>query len=74
MTMAKIFGLPTEMTLVFFATILAGSLGAIHYVIFHILLKRPFPDEVETAPGTGGAGEAVAAGRTGNETNSAGAQ
>lgn len=47
--MTKILGLPTEMTLVFLATILAGSLGAIHYVIFHILLRRPFPDEVEPA-------------------------
>jgi hypothetical protein len=38
-------GMPTPMFLVFVATILAGSLGAIHYVIVHILLGRPFPDE-----------------------------
>jgi len=35
------------MALVFLATIAAGSLGAIHYLVFHIILRRPFPDEVE---------------------------
>jgi hypothetical protein len=39
------FGMPTEMFAVFAATILAGSLGAIHYVIVHVILKRPFGDE-----------------------------
>ncbi|MBW3534841.1 MAG: hypothetical protein KY453_06425 [Gemmatimonadetes bacterium] len=37
-------GLPTSMFLVFLATILAGSLGAIHYVIAHVILKRPFAE------------------------------
>ncbi len=37
-------GLPTSMLLVFVATILAGSLGAIHYVIVHVLLGRPFAE------------------------------
>jgi hypothetical protein len=40
-----VLGMPTEMFLVFAATILAGSLGAIHYVIVHVILKRPFGDE-----------------------------
>jgi hypothetical protein len=43
------FGLPPAMLLVFVATILAGSLAAIHYVVVHILMGRPFGDEVEPA-------------------------
>jgi len=51
-----VLGMPLSMFLVFVATVLAGSLGAIHYVVFHILLKRPFADEghalkVRTASG-----------------------
>jgi hypothetical protein len=42
-----ILGLPTSMFLVFMLTILAGCLGAIHYTIVHIILKRPFGDENE---------------------------
>lgn len=38
-------GMPTSMFLVFVATVLAGSLGAIHFVVFHIILRRPFGDE-----------------------------
>lgn len=41
------FGLPTSMFLVFVATIFAGSIGAIHYVIVHVLMGRPF---AEVAP------------------------
>ncbi len=37
-------GLPTSMFLVFVATVLAGSLGAIHYVIVHIIMGRPFAE------------------------------
>jgi Na+/proline symporter len=51
-----VLGMPLSMFLVFVATMLAGSLGAIHYVIFHMILKRPFADEghaleVRTASG-----------------------
>jgi hypothetical protein len=46
------------MFLVFLATILAGSLGAIHYVIVHILLGKPFaeipPPVVRQDPGLAG--------------------
>ncbi len=38
------FGLPTPMFLVFVATILAGWVGAIHYLIAHVLLGRPFAE------------------------------
>ena len=40
-----VLGMPLSMFLVFVATVLAGSLGAIHYVIVHMILKRPFADE-----------------------------
>ena len=40
-----ILGLPLSMFLVFVATILAGSLGAIHFVVVHVVMGRPFPDE-----------------------------
>ncbi len=51
-----VLGMPLSMFLVFAATVLAGSLGAIHYVIVHMILKRPFADEghaleVRTASG-----------------------
>lgn len=39
-----ILGLPTSMFLVFVATIIAGSLGAIHYLIVHVILGRPFAE------------------------------
>lgn len=35
-------GLPTPMFVIFAVTVLAGSLGAIHYVVFHVVLGRPF--------------------------------
>lgn len=38
-------GMPTSMFIVFAATIAAGSLGAIHYIIYHVILDRPFGDE-----------------------------
>lgn len=42
-----VLGMPTEMFLIFAATVLAGSLGAIHYLIAYVWLKRPFGDEQE---------------------------
>lgn len=46
--------MPTPMFLVFVATILAGSLGALHYLVVHIILGRPFGDEgdMKSPPGT----------------------
>lgn len=38
------FGLPTSMFLVFVATILAGSLGALHFLIAHVIMKKPFAE------------------------------
>ncbi|MEX2526111.1 MAG: hypothetical protein WEA09_00620 [Gemmatimonadota bacterium] len=42
-------GMPTSMFLVFLATVMAGSLGAIHFVVFHLILRRPFGDEGDLA-------------------------
>ena len=38
------FGLPNSMFLVFVATILAGSIGAIHYLIVHVIMGKPFAE------------------------------
>lgn len=45
-----VLGLPLSMFLVFAATILAGSLGAIHFTIVHLMMRRPFPDEAAPIP------------------------
>ena len=37
-------GLPSPMFAVFVATVAAGSLGAVHYLVAHVLLKRPFQE------------------------------
>ncbi|XVH33228.1 hypothetical protein ACNS7O_16810 (plasmid) [Haloferacaceae archaeon DSL9] len=41
-----ILGMPEMMFLVFVATILAGSLGAIHYVLVHVLLGKPVNERI----------------------------
>lgn len=41
-----ILGMPTAMFLVFVATLLAGSLGAIHYVVVHVLMGKPFDETI----------------------------
>lgn len=41
-----VLGMPTSMFLVFVATILAGSLGAIHYVVVHVLLGKPVNERI----------------------------
>ncbi|RZV06457.1 hypothetical protein BDK88_3456 [Natrinema hispanicum] len=39
-----VIGMPVSMFIVFVATLVAGSLGAIHYVVVHVLLGRPVND------------------------------
>ncbi|WP_227357510.1 hypothetical protein [Haladaptatus salinisoli] len=36
-----ILGLPLDMFLVFALTLIAGSLGALHFVVVHVLLGKP---------------------------------
>jgi len=40
----SVLGMPTDMFLVFVATLLAGSLGAIHYVVVHVIMGKPFDE------------------------------
>lgn len=61
------FGLPTSMFLVFVATILAGSIGAIHYLIVHVIMGKPF---AEIPPPIVRENPDVAAGRTDRGTGS----
>ncbi len=42
-----ILGMPTTMFLVFVATILAGSLGAIHYTVVHVLFGKPVNENIQ---------------------------
>lgn len=55
-----ILGMPESMFLVFAATVLAGSLGAIHYTIVHVLLGKPFADESEEGMASDDRPEAIA--------------
>jgi hypothetical protein len=45
-----ILGLPFGMFLVFVATLVAGSLGAIHYVIVHVLMGKPVAETIRSDP------------------------
>lgn len=42
-----VFGMPESMFLVFIATLLAGSLGAIHYTLVHVILGKPVNDATQ---------------------------
>ena len=42
-----VFGMPESMFLVFVATLLAGSLGAIHYTLVHVILGKPVNDTTQ---------------------------
>ncbi len=42
----SILGMPWEMFLVFVATLLAGSLGAIHYVTVHVIMGKPVDENI----------------------------
>lgn len=39
-------GMPLDMFLVFVATILAGSLAAIHYVVVHVIMGKPVEENI----------------------------
>jgi hypothetical protein len=50
----SVLGMPTSMFLVFVATILAGSLGAIHFVVVHVLMGKPVAENIRESPGGAG--------------------
>lgn len=39
-----VIGLPTTTFVMIIATLLAGSLGAVHYVVVHKIMDKPFSD------------------------------
>ena len=41
----SVFGLPALTFAMIIATVIAGSLGAIHYLVVHWLMGKPFPGE-----------------------------
>ncbi|AEN05982.1 hypothetical protein [Halolamina sp.] len=51
-----ILGMPTAMFLVFVATLIAGSIGAFHYLIVHIIMGKPVVENIreEQNPETDG--------------------
>jgi hypothetical protein len=42
--------MPTGMFLVFVATLIAGSLGAAHYVTVHIIMGQPVEENIREEP------------------------
>ncbi|WP_172861798.1 hypothetical protein [Halopenitus persicus] len=47
----SVLGIPTNMFLVFVATVLAGSLGAIHYAIVHVVMGQPVTETIPERKG-----------------------
>ena len=50
--MMTVFGLPTVTFAMVIATVLAGSLGMIHYLVVHKFMGKPFPGETGTGTET----------------------
>ncbi|WP_167599479.1 hypothetical protein [Halorussus marinus] len=48
----SVLGMPTGMFLVFVATLVAGSLGAAHFVIVHVLMGKPVDETIREEPPT----------------------
>lgn len=46
----SVLGMPTEMFLVFVATLVAGSLGAAHFVIVHVIMGKPIEENIREEP------------------------
>ncbi len=64
----SVFGLPAGMTWVFIATVVAGSLGAVHYLVWHVVLANP----VEERPPLPLPGEVAAGGDEGASPHGSG--
>lgn len=52
----SVLGMPMEMFLVFLATLVAGSLGAAHFVIVHVIMGKPVTENIREEQPTGSAG------------------
>jgi hypothetical protein len=42
----SVLGMPTDMFVVFVITLLAGSIGAIHYTVVHIIMGKPVDETI----------------------------
>jgi hypothetical protein len=42
----SVLGMPTDMFIVFVLTLLAGSIGAIHYTVVHVIMGRPVDETI----------------------------
>lgn len=47
-----VLGMPTGMFLVFVATLVAGSIGAAHYLIVHVIMGKPVAEYIREEPET----------------------
>ncbi|MFB6299429.1 MAG: hypothetical protein ABEH65_04140 [Halobacteriales archaeon] len=41
-----VLGMPTDMFLVFVATLIAGSIGAMHFIVVHVIMGKPVDEGV----------------------------
>lgn len=48
----SVLGMPTDMFLIFLATLLAGSIGTIHYVTVHIIMGKPVDEYIREESST----------------------
>lgn len=55
----SVLGMPIEMFLVFAATLIAGSLGAIHFLIVHVIMGKPIDEHIREEPPADRGGENV---------------
>lgn len=42
----SVLGIPMEMFLVFVGTLLAGSFGAMHYLVVHVIMGKPIVENI----------------------------
>lgn len=52
----SVLGMPTDMFLVFVATLIAGSLGAIHFTVVHVVMGKPVAETIPDRADEGGEG------------------
>jgi len=45
-------GMPTDMFLVFLGTLVAGSLGTVHFVVVHVVMGKPIDENIREDPHT----------------------
>ncbi|MDX1748541.1 MAG: hypothetical protein R3324_21620 [Halobacteriales archaeon] len=50
----SVLGMPTDMFLVFVLTLIAGSIGAIHYTVVHVIMGRPVDETIRESGGERG--------------------